>query len=342
MTKKQLEKYQKEFDEFVANVEKMGGRFLTEDELRYKINGGVGGGDDGDAGEEQTDDSPAEGGGTDEFASAPTEATADGAGETQAGNENEDSSGKSEETAEEDDDKSFWESVCEAVGGVVDAVGDAVSGLVDTVTDAVSDAAHAVGEVIEDVIDFFTGGSGKADNTVTPEGGSEPANPTSPKATEAAQDKSAPENGKTNTSGDMTVDSKNLSYDSATGTFRSNPTLSDVKISPAKPEDNLAAAMEAANGKSKDYYDYDINASLSRSMEKNWIQSFAEEILGSNGIKNSGISILPGDCTKSGVSDVGLYNMGHNNFPADFQSRVITDNLGDAGFDFSLSYKHEF
>ena len=257
MTKKQLEKYQKEFDEFVANVEKMGGRFLTEDELRYKINGGVGGGDDGDAGEEQTDDSPAEGGGTDEFASAPTEATADGAGETQAGNENEDSSGKSEETAEEDDDKSCWESVCEAVGGVVDAVGDAVSGLVDTVTDAVSDAAHAVGEVIEDVIDFFTGGSGKADNTVTPEGGSEPANPTSPKATEAAQDKSAPENGKTNTSGDMTVDSKNLSYDSATGTFRSNPTLSDVNLSAARPENNLAAAMEAANGKSKETVNQD-------------------------------------------------------------------------------------
>ena len=155
MTKKQLEKYQKEFDEFVANVEKMGGRFLTEDELRYKINGGEGGGDDGDAGEEQSDDSPAEGGGTDDFASDQTEATSGGAGETQAGNENEDSSGKSEETAEEDDDKSFWESVCEAVGGVVDAVGDAVSG-----------AAHAVGEFVEDVIDFFTGGSKDDDKTV--------------------------------------------------------------------------------------------------------------------------------------------------------------------------------
>ncbi|MBO6219285.1 MAG: hypothetical protein J6N81_06915, partial [Treponema sp.] len=54
MTKKQLEKYQKEFDEFVANVEKMGGRFLTEDELRYKINGGEGGGGDSENSQEES------------------------------------------------------------------------------------------------------------------------------------------------------------------------------------------------------------------------------------------------------------------------------------------------
>ncbi|MBO6219281.1 MAG: hypothetical protein J6N81_06895, partial [Treponema sp.] len=82
-----------------------------------------------------------------------------------AGDPTADGAGESEEAAEEDDDKSFLESVCEAVGGVVDAVGDAVSGLVDTVTDAVSDAAHAVGEVIEDVIDFFTGGSEEKNQT---------------------------------------------------------------------------------------------------------------------------------------------------------------------------------
>ena len=256
MTKKQLEKYRKEFNEFVANVEKMGGRFLTEDELRYKINGGEGGGGESENSQVESESPSVEGESGEDFDSAPTEATAGGAGET-------------EEVAEEDDDKSFFESLCEAVGGVVDAVGDAVGGLVDTVTDAVSDAAHAVGEFVEDVIDFFTGGSGKADNTVTTEGGSEPANPTNPtvggsensKSPDATQDKSTSENGKTNTSGDITVDSKNLTYDSSTGTFRSNPTLSDVKISPAKPEDNLAAAIEAANGKSKETYD-DVKESI--------------------------------------------------------------------------------
>ena len=67
---------------------------------------------------------------SDDFASDQTEATADGAGETQAGNENEDSSGKSEEAAEEDDDKSFLESVWETI------------------------------------VDFFTGGSKDDDKTV--------------------------------------------------------------------------------------------------------------------------------------------------------------------------------
>ena len=215
MTKKQLEKYRKEFDEFVANVEKMGGRFLTEDELRYKINGG--------------------------------------AEETQAGNENEDSLGEPEEVAEEDDDKSFWDSVCDAVGG-----------LVDTVTDAVSDAAHAVGEFIEDVIDFFTGGSKEDDKTVE-ETGSEPANVTNPtvggsensKSPDATQDKSTSENGKTNTNEGVTVDSKNHTYDSAAGTFSSKPSLSDVNFSSARPDSNLVAAMEDANGKSKETVNQD-------------------------------------------------------------------------------------
>ena len=253
MTKKQLEKYQKEFDEFVANVEKMGGRFLTEDELRYKINGGVDGGSDNEGSQEESDSPSVEGESSDAFAGDPTEATADGAGETQAGNENEDSSGKSEEAAEEDDDKSFWDSVCDAVGGVVDAVGDAVSG-----------AAQAVGEFIEDVIDFFTGGS-KEDEKTVEETGSEPANPTNPtvggsensKSPDATQDKSTSENAKTNTNEGMTVDSKNLTHDSSTGTFSSKPSLSDVNLSAARPENNLAAAMEAANGKSKETVNQD-------------------------------------------------------------------------------------
>ena len=114
MTKKQLEKYQKEFDEFIANTEKLGARFLTEDELRYKINGGEGGGSDNEGSQEESDSPSVEDEPGEDIAGDPT---ADGAGETQAGNENEDSSGKSEEAAEEDDDKSFWESVCEAVGG---------------------------------------------------------------------------------------------------------------------------------------------------------------------------------------------------------------------------------
>ena len=196
MTKKQLEKYQKEFDEFVANVEKMGGRFLTEDELRYKINGGVDGGDDGDAGEEQSDDSPAEGGGTDDFASDQTEATSGGAGESPAGNENEDSSGKSEETAEEDDDKSFLESVCEAVGGVVDAVGDAVSG-----------AAHAVGDVIEDIIDFFTGGSEEKNEQNAPSSDGM-VETESQNKTSNGTDKDNPEN-KNSKNGEKTVENEN-------------------------------------------------------------------------------------------------------------------------------------
>ncbi|MBQ8681026.1 MAG: hypothetical protein IJ530_14945 [Treponema sp.] len=183
MTKKQLEKYQKEFDEFVANVEKMGGRFLTEDELRYKINGGVDSSGDSENSQEESGSPSVEGESSEDIDSAPTEATADGAGE-------------SEEAAEEDDGKSFLESVCEAVGGVVDAVGDAVSG-----------AAHAVGEVIEDVIDFFTGGSEdkteqnapSSDGTVETESQNKTSNGT---------DKDNPEN-KNSKNGEKTVENEN-------------------------------------------------------------------------------------------------------------------------------------
>ncbi|MBO6219283.1 MAG: LysM peptidoglycan-binding domain-containing protein [Treponema sp.] len=316
MTKKQLEKYRKEFDEFIANAEKLGARFLTEDELRYKINGG-----------------------TDDFASDQTEATADG-GDSYTVQSGDTLSEIVEDYNSEHGTDYTYQEIAEQNGienpDLIYPWDEINFGGGNTKTETAED---------EDVSGTKTQDADNLDeNNDTTSEDEEATNEKSDVAEQKdeTQTEKTSDDGKTSSGGDMTVDSKNLSYDSATGTFRSNPTLSDVKISPAKPEDNLAAAMEAANGKSKDYYDYDINASLSRSMEKNWIQSFAEEILGSNGIKNSGISILPGDCTKSGVSDVGLYNMGHNNFPADFQSRVITDNLGDAGFDFSLSYKHEF
>ena len=220
MTKKQLEKYRKEFDEFVANVEKMGGRFLTEDELRYKINGGEGGGGDSENSQEESGSPSVEDEPGEDIAGDPT---ADGAGETQAGNENEDSSGKSEETAEEDDDKSFWESVCEAVGGVVDAVGDAVSG-----------AAHAVGEFVEDVIDFFTGGSKEDDKTIE-EKGSEPNNPD----TAVATGKSAEGAGK------ETVEEKADQNDKNKGDIQDKPNPENEKSSPKIDVDELGAGLRS-------------------------------------------------------------------------------------------------
>ena len=89
MTKKQLEKQRKEFDEFVANVEKMGGRFLTEDELRYKINGG---GDAPSSDDDEKSDGDGQGDSTlDEGAGAENSMNDPSAGSTGSGSRRRDS-----------------------------------------------------------------------------------------------------------------------------------------------------------------------------------------------------------------------------------------------------------
>ena len=123
MTKKQLEKQRKEFNEFVANVEKMGGRFLTEDELRYKINGG------GDA-PSSDDDEKSDGGGQGEIGENDGVASDLSAGSTGSG----ENAPVTEPEENKDDDKGsegsfwgdLWDSITDFVGGIVDAIGEAV------------------------------------------------------------------------------------------------------------------------------------------------------------------------------------------------------------------------
>ena len=232
MTKKQLEKYRKEFDEFIANAEKLGARFLTEDELRYKINGG-----------------------TDDFASDQTEATADG-GDSYTVQSGDTLSEIVEDYNSEHGTDYTYQEIAEQNGienpDLIYPWDEINFGGGNTKTETAED---------EDVSGTKTQDADNLDeNNDTTSEDEEATNEKSDVAEQKdeTQTEKTSDDGKTSSGRDMTVDSKNLSYDSATGTFRSNPTLSDVKISPAKPEDNLAAAMEAANGKSKETVNQDV------------------------------------------------------------------------------------
>ena len=231
MTKKQLEKYRKEFDEFIANAEELGARFLTEDELRYKINGG-----------------------TDDFASDQTEATADG-GDSYTVQSGDTLSEIVEDYNSEHGTDYTYQEIAEQNGienpDLIYPWDEINFGGGNTKTETAED---------EDVSGTKTQDADNLDeNNDTTSEDEEATNEKSDVAEQKdeTQTEKTSDDGKTSSGGDMTVDSKNLSYDSATGTFRSNPTLSDVNLSAARPENNLAAAMEAANGKSKETVNQD-------------------------------------------------------------------------------------